>query len=241
MANISVKHLTKIYPNGHQGLKAVSLEIYAGELFVILGPSGSGKTTLLRIIAGLERATSGDVYIDGKNMNGVAPKDRGVSMVFQNYALFPYMTVFDNIAFPLQMKKIRNEKILNQVDYVSKLLHIDMLLKRKPSELSGGQRQRAAIGRAIVMNPKIFLMDEPLSNLDVLLRRKMREEIKELQQKIDSTIIYVTHDQNEAKILGDRVCLLNEGTIQQIGPFKELCQNPTNDFVATFIDSEKYI
>lgn len=237
MAGLTINKLTKVFRNGHIALKDISFDVYSNELFVILGPSGSGKTTLLRIIAGLEKASSGNISIDDKSVNELAPKNRGVGMVFQNYALLPHMSIFDNIAFPLKMQKIKKSEIKEEVDYVSNLLKIDTLLKRKPFELSGGQRQRVAIAREIARKPKIFLFDEPLSNLDIILRRSMREEIKKLKNQIKATILYVTHDHKEAEYLGDRICLLNNGTVQQIGAFKDLCDNPANEFVKVFMNA----
>lgn len=239
MTGLTINKLTKVFQNGHFALKDVSLDVNSNELFVILGPSGSGKTTLLRVIAGLESTSSGDINIDGIKVNELAPKDRGAGMVFQNYALLPHMSVFDNIAFPLKMQKTKKSEINNEVDYVSNLLKINTLLERKPVELSGGQRQRVAIAREIVRKPKIFLFDEPLSNLDILLRKTMRQEIKNLKSQINATMIYVTHDHNEAEYLGDRICLLNNGTVQQTGTFKELCDNPKNEFVKEFMNANK--
>ncbi|MHC4123767.1 MAG: ABC transporter ATP-binding protein [Planctomycetota bacterium] len=234
MTGLSVKNLVKVFPNGYYGLKDISVEVDSGELFVILGPSGSGKTTLLRVIAGLEKATSGDIYIDGKNMNMVAPKDREIAMVFQNYALYPHMTVFNNMAFGLKLRKYPKPEIEEQVLNAAQLLGIEDILDRKPKALSGGQRQRVALGRAIVRNPKVFLFDEPLSNLDVSLRNTTRIELKALHSRLQSTSVYVTHDQTEAMTLADRICVIKEGCVQQVAKPKEIYEKPANRFVAGF-------
>ena len=221
-----------------QGVVAVqefNLEIADKEFIVLVGPSGCGKSTTLRMVAGLEEISGGELYIDGKLMNDVAPKDRDIAMVFQNYALYPHMTVRENMAFPLKLKKYPKEEIRKRVDQAAEVLGITEYLDRKPKALSGGQRQRVAIGRAIVREPKVLLMDEPLSNLDAKLRNQMRAEIIKLRQRIDTTFIYVTHDQTEAMTLGDRIVIMKDGVIQQIGTPQEVFDHPTNLFVAGFI------
>ena len=221
-----------------QGVVAVqdfSLEIADKEFIVLVGPSGCGKSTTLRMIAGLEEITEGDLYIGDKRMNDVAPKDRDIAMVFQNYALYPHMTVYDNMAFSLKLKKTPKAEIDRKVREAAEILDITDYLSRKPKALSGGQRQRVAIGRAIVRNPKVFLMDEPLSNLDAKLRNQMRAEIIKLREKIDTTFVYVTHDQVEAMTLGDRIVIMRDGFIQQIGTPQEVFNHPANLFVAGFI------
>ena len=221
-----------------QGVVAVqefTLEIADKEFIVLVGPSGCGKSTTLRMIAGLEEITEGDLYIGDKRMNDVAPKDRDIAMVFQNYALYPHMTVYDNMAFSLKLKKTPKAEIDRKVREAAEILDITSLLSRKPKALSGGQRQRVAIGRAIVRNPKVFLMDEPLSNLDAKLRNQMRAEIIKLREKIDTTFVYVTHDQVEAMTLGDRIVIMRDGFIQQIGTPQEVFNHPANLFVAGFI------
>jgi len=215
----------------------INLEISPGEFVVLLGPSGCGKTTLLRCVSGLERVTAGRVFFDNDDMTYLSPKDRNISMVFQNYAVWPHMTVDSNIAFPLRVKKYSQKKIKKRVVWAAKLLGIDSLLERYPSQLSGGQRQRVAVARAIVMEPKVLLMDEPLSNLDALLRVRMRTEIKKLQENLKVTTIYVTHDQVEAMTMGDRIAVLNQGILQQFGSSDEIYHNPINTFVAGFIGS----
>ena len=221
-----------------QGVVAVqefNLEIADKEFIVLVGPSGCGKSTTLRMIAGLEEITEGDLYIGDKRMNDVAPKDRDIAMVFQNYALYPHMTVYDNMAFSLKLKKTPRAEIDRKVREAAEILDITQYLNRKPKALSGGQRQRVAIGRAIVRNPKVFLMDEPLSNLDAKLRNQMRAEIIKLREKIDTTFVYVTHDQVEAMTLGDRIVIMRDGFIQQIGTPQEVFNHPANLFVAGFI------
>lgn len=215
----------------------IDLEIKDKEFLVLVGPSGCGKSTLLRIIAGLEDVERGDVFIDEEKVTNVHPKDRDVAFVFQNYALYPHMSVYDNIAFGLKMRKVSKGEIEKKVYYAATILNLTECLKRKPSQLSGGQRQRVALGRAIVRNPRVFLMDEPLSNLDAKLRSSMRFEIKKLHQKLDTTFVYVTHDQTEAMTMGDRIVVLNNGQIQQIGTADEIYNNPQNVFVAGFIGS----
>jgi multiple sugar transport system ATP-binding protein len=218
-------------------VKDISLEIKDGEFLVLVGPSGCGKSTTLRMLAGLEEVTSGSIYIDDKLMNDVSPKDRDIAMVFQNYALYPHMSVYDNMAFGLKLRKVPGDEIKKRVQQTSKLLGIEELLNRKPRELSGGQRQRVAMGRAIVREPKVFLMDEPLSNLDAKLRVQMRAELQKLHHRLGVTTVYVTHDQTEAMTLGHRIALLNNGIIQQLDTPLNLYEKPANMFVAGFIGS----
>ena len=231
------KHNLQITEEGVVAVQQFSLDIADREFIVLVGPSGCGKSTTLRMIAGLEEITSGDLFIDGKRMNDVAPKDRDIAMVFQNYALYPHMTVYENMAFSLKLKKLPKAEIDKKVREAAEILDITALLDRKPKALSGGQRQRVAIGRAIVRSPKVFLMDEPLSNLDAKLRNQMRAEIIKLRDKIDTTFIYVTHDQTEAMTLGDRIVIMRDGFIQQIGTPQEVFNHPANLFVAGFIGS----
>ena len=264
MAEVQLKNIMKIYPflsgeekkkrekkraerpekerpnlqiteRGVVAVQQFSLDIADKEFIVLVGPSGCGKSTTLRMVAGLEEITEGDLLIDGKRMNDVAPKDRDIAMVFQNYALYPHMTVYDNMAFSLKLKKTPKAEIDKKVREAAEILDITQYLNRKPKALSGGQRQRVAIGRAIVRNPKVFLMDEPLSNLDAKLRNQMRAEIIKLREKIDTTFIYVTHDQVEAMTLGDRIVIMRDGFIQQIGTPQEVFNHPANLFVAGFI------
>jgi len=264
MAEVILKNIKKIYPNvageskkkkkkkaehvneenkvnlqiTEQGVVAVqefNLNIKDKEFIVLVGPSGCGKSTTLRMVAGLEEISEGELYIDGKLVNDVAPKDRDIAMVFQNYALYPHMTVYENMAFSLKLKKTPKAEIDEKVRAAAEILDITQYLERKPKALSGGQRQRVAIGRAIVRNPKVFLMDEPLSNLDAKLRNQMRAEIIKLREKIDTTFIYVTHDQVEAMTLGDRIVIMRDGFIQQIGTPQEVFSHPSNLFVAGFI------
>ena len=225
----------QITDKGVVAVQEFNLDIADKEFIVLVGPSGCGKSTTLRMVAGLEEITEGELYIDGKLMNEVAPKDRDIAMVFQNYALYPHMTVYDNMAFSLKLKKTPKEEIDRKVREAAEILDITQYLNRKPKALSGGQRQRVAIGRAIVRNPKVFLMDEPLSNLDAKLRNQMRAEIIKLREKIDTTFIYVTHDQVEAMTLGDRIVIMRDGFIQQIGTPQEVFNHPANLFVAGFI------
>ena len=258
MANVVLKNIKKVYPNlenkkskkkgepekksnlqvTEEGVLAVqnfNLEIRDNEFIVLVGPSGCGKSTTLRMIAGLEEISGGELYIDGKLVNDVPPKDRDIAMVFQNYALYPHMTVYDNMAFGLKLRKVDKAEIDRKVREAAEILDITQYLDRKPKALSGGQRQRVAIGRAIVRNPKVFLMDEPLSNLDAKLRNQMRAEIIKLRQRIDTTFIYVTHDQTEAMTLGDRIVIMKDGVIQQVGTPQEVFDHPANLFVAGFI------
>ncbi len=216
MASLSLKNIYKVYPNGFEAVKDFNLEIEDKEFVIFVGPSGCGKSTTLRMIAGLEEISSGELRIDDKIVNDVEPKDRDIAMVFQNYALYPHMTVYDNMAFGLKLRKVPKAQIAQMVKEAAKILNLDELLDRKPKALSGGQRQRVAMGRAIVRNPKVFLMDEPLSNLDAKLRVQMRIEISKLHQRLGATIIYVTHDQTEAMTLGTRIVVLKDGVIQQV-------------------------
>ncbi len=232
--NILLKNITKRFGNTVV-LDGLNLEIKSGEFFTFLGPSGCGKSTLLNLIAGLEEPTEGEIFFGSKLMNNIHPRDRNVAMVFQSYALYPHMTVFDNIAFPLRMKKIKKAEIKKAVEDVAERLGLRELLFRKPRELSGGQRQRVALGRAIVRRPVVFLLDEPLSNLDARLRVDMRAELKRLHMQLKTTVVYVTHDQAEAMALSDRMAVINEGRVQQIGTPQEIYQTPANLFVATFI------
>ena len=262
MATVQLKNIKKIYPNTEgdkkkkkknapqdeekkvnlqvtaEGVVAVqefNLDIADKEFIVLVGPSGCGKSTTLRMVAGLEEITEGELYIDGKLMNDVAPKDRDIAMVFQNYALYPHMTVYENMAFSLKLRKTPKAEIDKKVREAAEILDITQYLDRKPKALSGGQRQRVAIGRAIVRDPAVFLMDEPLSNLDAKLRNQMRAEIIKLRERINTTFIYVTHDQTEAMTLGDRIVIMRDGYIQQIGTPQEVFNNPSNLFVAGFI------
>ncbi len=237
MASISLRHIDKTYPNGFQAVKDFNLEIEDKEFIIFVGPSGCGKSTTLRMIAGLEEITGGDLEIDGKRMNDEDPKDRDIAMVFQNYALYPHMTVYDNMAFGLKLRKVPKDEIDKLVRDAAKILDLEKLLDRKPKALSGGQRQRVAMGRAIVRQPKVFLMDEPLSNLDAKLRVQMRTEISRLHQRLGTTIIYVTHDQTEAMTLGTRIVVMKDGIVQQVDSPKTLYDHPTNLFVAGFIGS----
>ncbi len=236
MARVALHQVVKRFGRT-EVVHGVDLDIADLEFVVLVGPSGCGKSTILRMVAGLEAITSGDVYIGDRRVNEVAPKDRGVAMVFQNYALYPHMNVFDNMSFGLKLRKVPADEIRERVATAARTLGLEELLQRKPHELSGGQRQRVAMGRAIVRNPKVFLFDEPLSNLDAKLRTQMRIEIKRLHQKVRSTIIYVTHDQVEAMTLADRIVVLRDGHIEQEGAPLEVFQRPVNTFVAGFIGS----
>ncbi len=237
MGAIDIKSAGKIYPNGTRALDDVSITINDGEFVVLVGPSGCGKTTLLRMVAGLEDITEGEIAIGDKTVNEVAPKDRDIAMVFQNYALYPHMSVFDNMAFSLKLRKLPKNEIEKKVKDAAKTLEISELLDRKPKALSGGQRQRVAMGRAIVRNPQAFLMDEPLSNLDAKLRVQMRAELGQLHTQLQTTTLYVTHDQVEAMTMGDRVAVIRKGELQQIDTPREIYSNPRNIFVAGFIGS----
>ena len=235
MASVSLRNVRKVYPGGAVGVDGIDLEIRDGEFVVLVGPSGCGKSTTLRMVAGLEDITDGELYIDGKLMNDVAPKDRDIAMVFQSYALYPQMTVYQNMAFSLELRKTPKAEIDRKVREAAEILEITQYLDRKPAALSGGQRQRVAIGRAMVRDPKVFLMDEPLSNLDAKLRNQMRAEIIKLRQRINTTFIYVTHDQTEAMTLGDRIVIMKDGYVNQIGTPVEVFNKPVNLFVAGFI------
>lgn len=235
MATLSLKNVNKIYDNNVQAVFDFNLDIEDREFIVFVGPSGCGKSTTLRMIAGLEDITTGTIEIDDRVVNDVLPKDRDIAMVFQSYALYPHMTVFDNMAFGLKLRKMPKEEIQQRVQEAAKILEIDQYLDRKPAALSGGQRQRVALGRAIVRNAKVFLMDEPLSNLDAKLRVAMRSEIIKLHERLNSTTIYVTHDQTEAMTMASRIVVMKDGYIQQVGSPKEIYNNPVNMFVANFI------
>ena len=237
MASLSLKGIQKIYPNGFHAVQDFNLEIEDKEFIIFVGPSGCGKSTTLRMVAGLEDISGGTLTIDGKVMNDVEPKDRDIAMVFQNYALYPHMTVYDNMAFALKLRKTPKDEIDKMVREAAKILDLEKLLDRKPKALSGGQRQRVAMGRAIVRQPKVFLMDEPLSNLDAKLRVQMRTEISKLHQRLGTTIIYVTHDQTEAMTLGTRIVVMKDGVVQQIDSPQNLYNAPANLFVAGFIGS----
>ena len=237
MASLSLTNVCKVYPNGFEAVKDFSLEVEDQEFIIFVGPSGCGKSTTLRMIAGLEEISSGELKIDGRVVNDVEPKDRDIAMVFQNYALYPHMTVFDNMAFGLKLRKVPKDEIKKKVEEAAKILDLEKLLDRKPKALSGGQRQRVAMGRAIVRNPKVFLMDEPLSNLDAKLRVQMRSELASLHNRLKATIIYVTHDQTEAMTLGTRIVVLKDGVIMQVDSPQKLYNEPNNLFVAGFIGS----
>lgn len=237
MAGLLLKNIDKIYENGYKAVNNFNLEIKDKEFIVFVGPSGCGKSTTLRMIAGLEEISGGELYIDGVMVNDIAPKDRDIAMVFQNYALYPHMTVYGNMAFALKLRKVPKDEIDKKVREAAKILDIEHLLDRKPKALSGGQRQRVAMGRAIVRHPKVFLMDEPLSNLDAKLRVQMRTEIAKLYNQLATTFIYVTHDQTEAMTLGTRIVVMNDGVIQQVDTPKRIYDHPKNLFVASFIGS----
>ncbi len=237
MADVSIRQLNKKYDNGFHAVKDVNLEIRDKEFLVLVGPSGCGKTTTLRMVAGLEEITSGEIRIGEEVVNDLPPMDRNIAMVFQNYALYPHKTVFDNMAFGLQMRGYKKDDILKRVREAAEILGIEVLLERKPRQLSGGQRQRVAVGRAIVRHPEVFLFDEPLSNLDAKLRVQMRVELKRLHERLETTAIYVTHDQVEAMTLGTRVVVMKDGRVQQVGEPLELYGRPANKFVAGFIGS----
>ena len=237
MASLSLQHINKTYPNGFEAVKDFNLEIEDKEFIIFVGPSGCGKSTTLRMVAGLEEITSGTLKIGDKVMNDVEPKDRDIAMVFQNYALYPHMTVYDNMAFGLKLRKVPKDQIDKAVREAARILDLEKLLDRKPKALSGGQRQRVAMGRAIVRNPKVFLMDEPLSNLDAKLRVQMRIEISKIHQRLGATIIYVTHDQTEAMTLGTRIVVMKDGVVQQVDTPQHLYEQPGNLFVAGFMGS----
>ncbi|PAB59690.1 ABC transporter ATP-binding protein [Anaeromicrobium sediminis] len=237
MAKVTLKDVEKVYPNGFKAVHGIDLDIKDGEFMVFVGPSGCAKSTTLRMIAGLESISGGTISIGDRVVNDVAPKDRKIAMVFQNYALYPHMTVYDNMAFSLKMKKMPKDEINKRVTEAAKALELEDLLKRKPKQLSGGQRQRVAVGRAIVRDPEVFLFDEPLSNLDAKLRVHMRVQLSQLHQKLKTTMIYVTHDQVEAMTMGDRICVLDKGNIMQVDTPLNLYHYPENKFVAGFIGS----
>lgn len=237
MAGLTLEHVGKRYPNGYEGVKDFNLDIADKEFIIFVGPSGCGKSTTLRMIAGLEDITSGTLKIDGKVMNDVEPADRDIAMVFQTYALYPHMTVYENMAFPLRLRKVPKDQIDKAVHDAARILDLEKLLDRKPAALSGGQRQRVAMGRAIVRHPKVYLMDEPLSNLDAKLRVQMRAEISKLHDRLGATIIYVTHDQTEAMTLGTRIVVMKDGEMQQVDTPAKLYAEPCNLFVAGFIGS----
>ena len=235
MADVAIERVTKVYPGNVLAVRDVSLHIRDLELMVLVGPSGCGKSTMLRMVAGLEEITEGQISIGGTEVNDVPPKDRDIAMVFQNYALYPHMTVYNNMAFGLKLRKYPKAEIEGRVHDAAQILGIQELLDRKPKALSGGQRQRVAVGRAIVRKPKVFLFDEPLSNLDAKLRVEMRAELNKLHRRLETTMIYVTHDQVEAMTLGDRIAVMKDGTLQQVAPPLEIYDRPANQFVAGFI------
>ncbi len=238
MAVVEARNLTKVFKAGHESaVNNVDLKTEEGEFLVLLGPSGSGKTTLLRMIAGLETPTSGRIFIGERDVTELSPRNRRIAMVFQSYALYPHLSVYNNIAFPLKAQKVDSSKHREKVEWASSLLGIGHLLQRKPRELSGGERQRVALARAIVREPSVFLLDEPLSNLDAKLRASAREEIEHFQQRVGTTTIYVTHDQVEAMAMGDRVAVLHNGVVRQLGTPKDVYNNPADTFVATFLGS----
>jgi len=237
MSSIRLENVTKSFGGGPPAVQDINLEVDNGEFVILVGPSGCGKSTILRMIVGLEDITSGDVYIGDQRVNEKAPRDRNLAMVFQNYALYPHLTVFENIAFPLRLHKLSDDEVRERVERAANMLELGELLERKPSQLSGGQRQRVAMGRAIVRNADAFLFDEPLSNLDAKLRGQMRTEISRLQNQLAITTVYVTHDQIEAMTLGDRVAVLRKGALQQVDAPRELYEQPVNLFVAGFIGS----
>src|SRR5512146_2313598 len=237
MAHVTLEGVRKVYENGFVAVHDASFEIADGEFVVLVGPSGCGKSTTLRMIAGLEAVSSGQVRIGDRIVNDVPPKDRDIAMVFQNYALYPHMTVRENLAFGLKLRKLPRAEIGARVQHAASLLELDAILDRRPAQLSGGQRQRVAVGRAIVREPAVFLFDEPLSNLDAKLRVQMRREISSLHRRLGATMVYVTHDQTEAMTMGDRIVVMNAGHVQQIGTPMELYDHPVNMFVAGFIGS----
>lgn len=237
MAEINLKNLSKIYGNGFEAVKSINLDIKDQEFMVLVGPSGCGKSTTLRMIAGLEDISSGELYIGGDLMNEVDPRDRNIAMVFQNYALYPHMSVYDNMAFGLKLQKVPSSEIKQRIEDAATTLDIFDQLDKKPKSLSGGQRQRVALGRAIVRHPRVFLMDEPLSNLDAKLRVQMRAELIRLHQELKTTFVYVTHDQTEAMTMGSRICVMKAGIIKQVATPEEIYNKPANLFVAGFIGS----
>lgn len=235
MAGLKLTKINKTYPNGFMAVKDIDLIIEDKEFMVLVGPSGCGKTTTLRMIAGLEEISKGEIEIGNKTVNDVAPKDRDIAMVFQNYALYPHMSVYDNMGFALKLRKMSKADIKDRVQKAAEILGIESMLTRKPKELSGGQRQRVALGRAIVRQPQVFLMDEPLSNLDAKLRVEMRKELIKLHRELQTTFVYVTHDQTEAMTMGTRICVMNHGLIQQVDTPSQIYNHPVNKFVASFI------
>ena len=237
MASVTLQNLSKTFTGQRPAVNDVSLEIADGEFLVLVGPSGCGKSTLLRMIAGLESPSAGKIHIGDRVVNDVAPKDRNIAMVFQNYALYPHMSVRQNLAFGLKLQKVPKAEIHSRTEHVAGLLQIENLLDRKPGQISGGQRQRVAVGRAIMRQPAVFLFDEPLSNLDASLRGEMRRELAALHRRLQTTMIYVTHDQVEAMTLGDRIVVMKDGVVQQVGPPLELYNHPVNRFVASFLGS----
>ncbi len=237
MLKVQLKNISKSYENGSFAVKNISFDVDDKEFVVLVGPSGCGKSTILRMIAGLEEITEGELYIEDKKVNDISPKDRNIAMVFQNYALYPHMTVFENMAFGLKLRKFNKEEINSRVNEAAKILELEPYLQRKPKALSGGQRQRVAVGRAIVRKPKVFLFDEPLSNLDAKMRVQMRTEISKLHKKLEATMIYVTHDQTEAMTMGNKIVVLKDGIINQISSPLDLYNFPVNKFVAGFIGS----
>ncbi len=237
MAEVVLKDVSKVYEGGNLAVKDVNIEVKDKEFVVLVGPSGCGKSTTLRMIAGLEEVSSGDLFIDGKSVNDISPKDRDIAMVFQNYALYPHMTVYENMAFGLKLRKFNKAEIKERVMDAAKILGLEDYLDRRPKALSGGQRQRVAVGRAIVRKPKVFLFDEPLSNLDAKLRVQMRTEISKLHQRLSATMIYVTHDQTEAMTMGDKIVIMKDGIVNQIDSPLNLYNYPANKFVAGFIGS----
>ncbi|MCL5031503.1 MAG: sn-glycerol-3-phosphate ABC transporter ATP-binding protein UgpC [Bacteroidetes bacterium] len=237
MAEVILKNISKVYEGGNIAVKSVNINVNDKEFVVLVGPSGCGKSTTLRMIAGLEEITQGELFIDGKQVNDVSPKDRDIAMVFQNYALYPHMTVYENMAFGLKLRKFNKTEIKNRVMEAAKILELEEYLDRKPKALSGGQRQRVAVGRAIVRKPKVFLFDEPLSNLDAKLRVQMRTQISKLHHRLNATMIYVTHDQTEAMTMGDKIVIMKDGDVHQVDTPLNLYNNPANKFVAGFIGS----
>ena len=237
MASLSLRGIYKKYPGGVVAVSDVNIEIRDKEFIILVGPSGCGKSTTLRMIAGLEEISEGELYIGDRLVNDIAPKDRDIAMVFQNYALYPHMTVYDNMAFGLKLRKVPKDEIDRKVQEAARILDLTHLLDRKPKAMSGGQRQRVAMGRAIVREPKVFLLDEPLSNLDAKLRAQMRTEISKIHKRLGTTFIYVTHDQTEAMTLGDRIVVMKDGFIQQVDTPQNLYENPVNQFVAGFLGS----
>ena len=237
MASLSLKHIEKIYPNGYHAVQDFNLEVEDKEFIIFVGPSGCGKSTTLRMIAGLEDISEGDFLIDGVKMNDVEPKDRDIAMVFQSYALYPHMNVYKNMSFALELAKVPKDEIDRKVHWAAGILGLEPYLDRKPKALSGGQRQRVALGRAMVREPEVFLLDEPLSNLDAKLRTEMRSQISKLHKQLGTTFVYVTHDQTEAMTMGDRICVMKDGVIQQFDTPQNLYDNPCNLFVAGFIGS----